>query len=319
MGSLLLGLAAALVVLLLPTQPAKGQPARAAVPVAVLTEIRPGTGDVRVRAAGAGDWVAPKALQGLRPGDQVRVTGDARVTVVFTGGRAQAVTAATSPLTVEAPATPGTADRVRGVVGSVSQFLLGQQKAATYQSLSVRSGGALPVRILVPRDTRVLADAVTFDWSGPARPEYRLRVSGPSGETVWEQSGLPRRPLLYPAAAPALTPGTRYVWTVELPGQPPQRAEFEVMPAPDAARVRSALADLTTGSEGSTGALLRAGLLLQEGLVADARRELTGAIAADPDEPTLRLLLGYVYDRLGLKELAAREFDEAEYLATRRP
>jgi hypothetical protein len=307
----LIGLAA-LVVLL----SARGAPA--AEPVAVHTEIRPGAGEVRVKLVGVADWTAPKALQGLRPGDQVRVTSDARAAVVFTGGPTQVVTAATSPLTVEAPAGPGATDRARGVVSGVAQFLLGQQKAPTYQSLSVRAGGAVPVRILAPRDTRVLTDAVTFDWTGPARPEYRLRVTGPSGDTVWEQAGLTRRPLPYPTAAPALAPGTRYTWTLELPGEPAQRAEFEVMPAPDAARVRSALADLATGSEGSTGALLRAGLLLQEGLVADARRELTGAIAADPDEPTLHLLLGYAYDRLGLKELAAREFDEAEYLAARR-
>ena len=43
------------------------------------------------------------------------------------------------------------------------------------------------------------------------------------------------------------------------------------------------------------------------------------AIAQDPDEPTLRQLLGYVYDRVGLIDLAAQEFDEAEFLATRKP
>ena len=64
---------------------------------------------------------------------------------------------------------------------------------------------------------------------------------------------------------------------------------------------------------------MRAGLFFREGLYADARRELTTAIAQDPDEPTLRQLLGYVYDRVGLVDLAAQEFDEAEFLATRKP
>ena len=64
---------------------------------------------------------------------------------------------------------------------------------------------------------------------------------------------------------------------------------------------------------------MRAGLFFQEGLYADARRELMAGIAQDPDEPTLRQLLGYVYDRVGLIDLAAQEFDEAEFLATRKP
>ena len=38
---------------------------------------------------------------------------------------------------------------------------------------------------------------------------------------------------------------------------------------------------------------------------------LTG-IAAAPEEPTIRLLLGHVYDGTGLTQLAATEFDEAE-------
>jgi hypothetical protein len=293
-------------------------PARAADPVAVLTEIRPGRGEVRMRAAGAADWVVPRPLQGLRPGDQVRASGDGRATVVSAGGRTQTVTAATSPLTVEAPSGPAASDRARDVVAGVTQFLLGQQKAPTYQSLSVRAGGTPPVRILVPRDTRVMAESVTFEWTGPVRPEYRLAVEGPGGTPVWERDGLPRRPLAYPGTAPPLSPGARYAWTVELPGHQAQRAEFEVLPAADAARVRAALADLPAG-EGSSGAVLRAGLLFREGLFADARGELARAVAADPDEPTLRLLLGYVYDRLGLKELAAREFDEAEYLTVRKP
>jgi Flp pilus assembly protein TadD len=129
--------------------------------------------------------------------------------------------------------------------------------------------------------------------------------------------------LPYPAAAPPLAAGTRYSWTLAVPGQAAQRAEFEVVPEPDALRIRAALAELTPaalgGEAGSPLALIRAGLLCQEGLYADARRELMGAIAQDPDEPTLRQLLGHVYDRVGLADLAAQEFDEAEFLATRKP
>jgi hypothetical protein len=295
--------------------------ASAADPVAVLTEIRPGKGEVRVKRPEDPDWSAPRALQSLRPGDQVRVTADGRATVAFTGGGSQSVTAATSPLTVQAPRGETGGDRARGLVAGVTQFLLGQPKPPAYQSLSVRAG-APPPRALGPRDTRVLPGPVTFEWSGPPRSDYRVQLLGPQGP-VWEQAALPRRPLPYPAAAPPLVPGARYGWTLEAPGQATQRADFEVLSEADAARVRALLADLTPaalgGEEGSPLILMRAGLYFREGLYADARRELMTAIAKDPDEPTLRQLLGYAYDRMGLTDLAAQEFDEAEFLATRKP
>jgi hypothetical protein len=295
--------------------------ALAADPVAVLTEIRPGRGEVRVKRSDDGDWTAPRALQTLRPGDQVRVTADGRVTLTLTGGGSESVTASSSPFTVPAPRGETGSDRARGVLAGVAQFLLGQPKPPTYQSLSVRAAGA-PPRILSPRDTRVLPDSLVFEWTGPPRSDYRVRLMGPHG-VHWEQAGLSRRPLAYPAAAPPLVPGTRYRWTLDLPGLAMQQADFEVVPDSDAARVRAALGDLTPAAVGGEGgsplALMRAALLFREGLYAEARRELVAAIAKDPDEPTLRQLLGYVYDRAGLVELAAQEFDEAEYLATRRP
>lgn len=306
----------ALVALGLPTS------AWAADPVAVLTEIRAGQGEVRLKRAGAADWTVPQPLAALRPGDQVRVTADGRAVLAFTGGGAQTVTAATSPLTVQAPRGQSGSDRALGLLAGVTQFLLGQQKEPTYQSLAVRSLGVEPPRILFPRDTRILPGAVTFEWAGSTTFRYRVRLAGPDGP-VWEQADLPRRPLEYPAAAPPIIPGARYAWSLDVAGQPVQRAQFEVLAEAAAARVRAALAELApaslAGYPASTGVLLRAGLLFQEGLYADARRELLAGIAADPDEPTLRLLLGYVYDRVGLTELAAQEFDEAQYLATRSP
>jgi Flp pilus assembly protein TadD len=59
---------------------------------------------------------------------------------------------------------------------------------------------------------------------------------------------------------------------------------------------------------------MRAGLLLQEGLVNDARRELVAAIA-NRDEATLQQLLGRTYDRIGLTHLAGDAFGRAEDLA----
>ncbi|PYM27606.1 MAG: hypothetical protein DMD80_15165, partial [Candidatus Rokuibacteriota bacterium] len=154
-----MGIAFAAMVVLLPRL------ACAADPVAVLTEIQVRRGQVHVRSVGDGDWSAPKPLQSLRPGDQVRVVGDGRAVLVFTGGRGtEIVTQSNSPYSVSAQSEVGATDRVKAVIGGVTNFLLGQQKERTFQSLSVRSVRSQPPAILGPRDTRVLPGNVVFEW-----------------------------------------------------------------------------------------------------------------------------------------------------------
>jgi len=300
---------------------------RAAEPVAVLSEIRPGQGEIRVKLAGETDWKAPQPLLSLRPGDQVRASADARAVILFMGGRApQGVSAGNSPFTVAAPSRAGGGERVQTLVSSVTQFLVGKQDKPAYVSLyvplSTRSVRLPPPSLLAPRETRLLPGPVTFEWSGPDSLRYMIRVFGPEG-LLWEQGGLPRQPVQYPAAAPALRAGQRYAWELHAERQPVQRAEFEILPSPDAGRVQQALALLAPaalpGQPGSTLALLRAGFLAQEGLYQDARKELLAAIAAEATEPSLHQLLGHVYDGMGMKDLAADSFDEARYLSTPRP
>jgi hypothetical protein len=224
---------------------------------------------------------------------------------------------------VKAGLAEGTGDRAKAILGNVTNFLLGQQRERTYQSLSVRSVRAQPPIILAPRDTRVLPSGLAFEWAGSDRLKYQVRLLGPQGTVVWEQADLERRPLAYPSSAPALTPGARYTWELTTREHGVQRASFDVASAAEAARVKDALTVLTPASAGgyppATLALMRAGLLFQETLYADARRELVKAINASPEEATLHLLLGHVYDRTGLKQLAANEFDEAEALSAPRP
>jgi hypothetical protein len=293
-------------------------------PLAVLTEIQVKRGKVEVKPSGQADWQTPKPLLSLRAGDQVRVVGEGRAVLVFTGGRGtQLVTQSNSPFTVAAGASQGTSDRAKAVLGNVTNFLLGQQREKTYQSLSVRSVRAQPPIILAPRETRVLPGAVTFEWAGSDRLKYSVKLLGPQGAVVWEQAGVERRSLAYPTTAPKLTPGARYSWELSTREHGVQRASFDIASAADAARIADALGVLTPASAGNyppaTLALMRGGLLFQETLYADARRELVSAIAAAPEEATLHLLLGHVYDRTGLKQLASNEFDEAEALAAPRP
>jgi hypothetical protein len=296
--------------------------ASAADPVGVLTEIRAERGRVEVKRAGESEWKAAQPLLALRPGDQIRVSGEARSSLVFTGGRgAQAVSAANSPFTVQAPSAAGASDKVRGLVGGVTDFLAGKQKDLAYLPLSVRSVRPPRVAQLQPRQTKLLPGAVTFEWSGSDTLRYKIRVLGPQG-ILWEQANLPRKPVVYPASAPALDPGVHYFWQLETEGQPMQQAEFQILAAAEAKSVRESLEILVPASlpgyPPSSVALMRAGYVLQDGLYAEARRELLTALAGDPDEPTLHLLLGQVYDTIGLGELAQREFIEARDLSGRR-
>lgn len=293
--------------------------ALAADAVAVLTEIRLHEGHVEVRTGGAGQWTAARPLQALRPGDQVRATRSARAVVTLDGGRgARVVTESTSPYAVEAAVAAGPGDRLRSVVGGVTRFLLGQPRERTYQALSVRSLARAPL-ILAPRGARVLADQLVFEWSGPEALRYGIRVLS-GGVVVWQRADLPRRPLAYPSSAPALAEGGRYSWELETREHGVLRVDFEVATATDAARVREALAALQDAAGSyppATLALLRAGLMVREGVHADARRELITAIRANPDEAALHQLLGHVYERTGLDQLASHEFDEAERLTGR--
>jgi len=221
---------------------------------------------------------------------------------------------------VSVQAEGGATDRVRSVIGGVTNFLLGQQRERTFQSLSVRSVRPQPPAIVGPRDTRVMPERVVFEWLGSERLRYKVRLVGAQG-VLWQLDDLERKALPYPSSAPALVPGGRYVWELETKEHGVQGAQFEVASVADVKAVNESLSVLTpaaaAGYTPATLSLMRAGLLFQERFYADARRELEAGIATSPEEPTLHLLLGHVYDRIGLKQQAANAFDEAEALSTR--
>jgi hypothetical protein len=287
-------------------------------PVAVVTELSPGTGDVRVRRTGEGDWTTAEPLLALRVGDQLRATATARAVIVFSGGGVQTVTAANSPMTVQAPSGRTGTQNFQALMSDVVRFLSGQRRDVTYEALSVRGGPAGPPRIVAPRDTRLFPGLPVFEWTGATSLRYRVRLTAPDAADL----ELPRVVGLrveYPASAPPLQAGRHYTWILEAPGQPAQKAEFDVVSADEARRIESALAELRpevlSAYPATTVVVMRAGLLVRERLYADARRELLAAIAANPEAPTLRELLGQVYERTGLSDLAAQAYAEATTLS----
>lgn len=298
-------------------------PAAAADTVAVVIELRPLNGEARIKAKDDTLWRAAQPLQALRAGDQVTATGDSRVVLVLTQGRGtRTVTAANSPFTVDAAAGSGPAGQARETLGRIADFLLGYHKDLPTVPVAVRAPLSLRVAILSPRNTLVLPGSLQFEWTGWQSLRYHIRLIGPEG-MLWAAADLPRGPVAYPATAPTLKPGTPYVWQLEAPNLPIQQAGFAVLAPAEADRIRVTLTllaeDPSRSGSLSSVAVLRAGFLLREHLLADARRELVAAISADPDEPTLHLLLGHAYDTAGMPELAQREFVEARDLSRSRP
>ena len=290
-------------------------------PVALLTEIRPGQGGVRVKHATETDWKAPLPLLSLRPGDQVRVTGNATAVLMLVGGQGTVtVGAANSPYTVQSAAEGGVRGKAPEVVATVTRILMGKKKDLAYTALATRSVKQPPV-ILSPRAGRLLAPPV-LEWTGSDRARYAVRVFGPQG-LMWEQVGLPQAPFPYPPNAPPLNPGPVYRWELETKDFPVQQGRFSILSVAEIAGIREALSALEPGTlpgyPKNTVALMRAGFLFEQELYTEARTELLAALRADPDEPSLHLMLGHVYERTGLPALAGEEFDEAQYLSSRTP
>lgn len=287
--------------------------ALAAQPVAYITEIhRPGASEARVKRAGQSEWTAAQALLGLERGDQVRVSGEARVVLLYhAGGGTQTVAAANSPFTVGPAPVGGASEQFRVLAAGITEYFIAKREPPTYKRAATRSQGALA---LSPRHTRLFPGDVVFGWEGSDALSYTVRVLGPEG-VLWEQRGVPRRPVTYPATAPPLRRGVRYFWELETPGQPVERTQFEILTDGDTTRIRTALGVVDRGTRESypraTVTVMRAVLLSEEGLYTDALRELEAAIATHREEPTLRLLLGHVYDQIGLTAKAAEAFEQA--------
>ena len=281
--------------------PAAAQTAESA---GVITEIKPARGRVEVKAAAGGDWRPARPLLALRAGDVVRTTEDASAVVLLSGGRGTVrVAGAAGSLTVPGVTASAQGQKAKALVEASLGFLAGTTKESSQAVLATRSQARPPV-ILSPRNGRALPDGLAFEWLGTRFARYTVRLVGPR----WA----------YPAEAPALAPNTRYTLQITAGGQPTQEAWFEVV---DAARARAVADDLAaldqelgSAAPATSKAVMQAGLLAREGLLHDARRVVVAALEADRDEPTLHLLLGDLYTRTGLTQLAAESFDEAQFL-----
>ncbi|MBI3825938.1 MAG: hypothetical protein HY294_08080 [Candidatus Rokubacteria bacterium] len=285
----------------------------------MLTEIKVGRGRVEMKTGGA-DWRPATPLSALRAGDQVRASGDAIAVVLLTGGRGTVkVDTAASPYTVAAPSGDGKVDKAKSLLTSSLGFLSAGSKEPPKAVLSTRAA-TRPPEVLTPRNGPVLPDSLVFEWQGSQFSRYTVRIVDPSG-VVLERKGVVGARFPYPADAPVLKPAVRYRFQVEALNHPAYETWFEVVDPGRAAAVRQSLeqleASLGPGVSPNSLAAVRIGALAADGYLHDARLLALAALARDPDEPALHMLLGNVYLKTGLPRLAAESLDEAQFLLSR--
>lgn len=285
---------------------------------AVITELKKGKGTVEFRKAGQESWQPALPLQALGTGDQLRAAKDGFAVIVYaSGGGTFQVDASNSPFEVRERQRRGEQGaKARQVFQSVAGFLVGKKTTTLSAPMSVRTISRPPA-IISPKDTKIFSGVrPVFEWVGPPRVYYRIKVSSPAA-VLWTSEGISRTHVAYPDSAPPFVAGGFYIWEIETSGFPTVTAEFAVASAEEEQAlihdVALLSADLEAGQQ-ATASVLKYGLLAQQGFYAEARQEVLKSLATDPDEPSLHLLLAEYYRHVGLKDLATEEADEADFL-----
>ncbi len=285
-------------------------------PVGVVTKVQ---GQVHVRRAKAKAWQAAHLNMPLYPGDWVRTGKNGRLVIWLQVGHPQTIEA---NKTVKATAERTPRDSLwREVWGAFTKRMhanLTEESLAAVAAARSAFVEALPERlplILIPRNTKVANRKITFRWQEVLGAQgYRVTVGffdEPS--RVWEAT-VARPPLIYPDDAPPLQPGKVYVWRVEAlgEGKGADSAWFMLVPSAETRDIQFALRNMEArSSDAATYALMAVGFLDSRGCYADALQLLQSAVKAAPDRKDLRLSLAYLYDAIGLKELAQREREQA--------
>jgi antitoxin (DNA-binding transcriptional repressor) of toxin-antitoxin stability system len=291
--------------------------AQSAETTGLVTEIKLGQGVAEVKRAGA--WRAVAPLLAVRAGDEIRVTEDTVVVVLLTGARGTVrLDARNTPWTAPAVSTGSVLEKAQALVASSIAFLTGAPSGPAEAVISTRAGAG-PPRLLSPRGGPLLGTPLVIEWTGSQFTHYTVRVSSPAG-VVLERKGVAGPRFAYPDDAPPLGSGVLYTVQVEHRGHASQPTTFEVLEPTLRATVVAELAELEASLAASPTSLaaVKAGVLANAGLLHDARQAVMGALAKDPDEPTLFRILGALYLRTGLDDQAVAAFGEANYLLRRR-
>jgi len=285
---------------------------------AVITEIEAVGGTVEIRKAGQRDWAKAAPLQSLDQGDVMRASGNAYAVILSAaGGRALKITVANSPHEVKMPVSQdGKAVKAQIVVNKLMDFMTGKKKESLSMPLSVRSLKRAP-GLISPNNSKILSQQPLFEWIGTPRVPYGIKVM--MGDApVWQKGKIYRSQIAYPTEAKPLVPGQRYIWEIETAGYSAVSAWFEMATDSERKNLEEEVRLLDDPEYAalpqSARAMLKYGILISKSFHAEARNVLLAAILSSPDVPLLHILLGDYYEYSGLRDLAAEEYDEADFL-----
>jgi hypothetical protein len=281
--------------------------------VAVITELKLNGGDVQVRFGGKNNHVRPAVLQSLTPGTQILVSKDALVVVLFVdGSKSVTLDAAKSPFEIKV--NQGQVEQGRATLSQVAGLLVGKKQRLTYVALATRGSKQIPT-LLSPQNTKIMSERPNLQWMGMDRQAGTIRMYSADG-LIWSVENLVLTQIKYPGDAASLNPGEKYSWSLERKGFAPEKAYFEIVSHEKLTSIQEKLASLqqTSFASPTTLAVLKSTLLVSNELYYEAREILMDAIKTDPDEPTLHFLVGEIYEKTGVKSLAAEEYGEAEFL-----
>lgn len=280
----------------------------------LVSEIKANKGEIKVKLSGGKNFSALKPLQSLKAGDMVSATKNGYTVLLETAsGKAVTVREGNSPFTVKG-STKQEDSSFKNLFAKIGDSLKGKKKDLNYVPLVVRSIRLKKPTIVMPKDTLLLNEKPMFVWTGSSRDEIIIKLKDSLGRLVFQKTVLSRYSLKFPDEIQSLKPGS-YSWELEIENSPAQKAGFQIPYAGAKEKVYEKLKYIdSTKLSKTTKAILKSELLLSENFIEDARVELVKAYLNDKEEPTIHLLLGEIYKKIGQTDLSLEEFDEAQYL-----
>ncbi len=280
-------------------------------PTAVLTSCK---GPVTIVRAGGASTPGSFGAS-LTEGDEVKTGAGAEAEIMFASGNWVSV-GANSSMRIKGQAAAKQKEQNFEVV---QNFLKLKSTEGTSSISGLRSGDKSNALVAAsPCQTKVREARPTFTWTAEDPSlELELVVYDNKG-AIWKTTVSGKTSAAYPADAPALTPGMSYSWTLETSDpivSPPLRTPasfFEIIAKDDVASLEQDLAAIDSKKPGATSYhLMRASLLFDRGLVADAITETQAAVAADPENPSLHAILGRLYAETGRTAEAMNEMEKS--------
>lgn len=200
------------------------------------------------------------------------------------------------------------------VVPDYSKFELedpSKLKSEPMQIGATRGGpGAKPIP-QAPRLGKVYGLQPQFRWIYEGLARALLLILYREDLTELYRMGVATNPFTYPAEAPALKPGSKYFWSVEILGSgpnpsPPELVGFVVAAAEERAQIEKALTNLNARNAYEQ-ARARARLFAEHGVWYDALAAYSELIAQYPTRPELFEQRGRIYAQLKVTEPLAEE------------